>query len=118
MEEDSSKPPVRKKLKFLEDYKHPIISGVKTTTIRKGHVNKYKEGDVVEIITGNEVIGEALIKAVRHKTFKEITPNDARKDGFSSKSKLKKALKEIYGAFKSDEPITQIEFEMIKRKKK
>ncbi len=115
--DESTEEPKKKKLKFLQDYKGLILSGAKTSTIRKGHKSKYQEGDVVDIVAGDEVIGEAVIKAVRHTTFKELTPKDARKDGFSSKSKLKKALKEIYGEFKSDDPITQIEFEMVKRKR-
>ncbi len=115
--EDNNLTEKRKTLKFLPEFRDRILTGDKTSTIRKGKVDKYKEGDVVELIVGDEVIGDAVITEIKHRIFKEISPADARKDGFRSKSELKRALKKIYGTFKGEDLVTQIEFRLLKRRK-
>ncbi len=106
----------KKKLKFLEDFKEKIITGEKTSTIRKGFVEKYEKGDIVDVMVGNETIGEAEITEIKHLSFKEITTEDAIQDGFKSKKELKKVLKKIYPDFKSTDEVTKIEF-ILKRLK-
>jgi hypothetical protein len=117
MTDNDHKQDSRKVLKFLPEFREKILAGDKVSTIRKGRVEKYKEGDVVDLMAGDEFIGEAIITNVKHRIFKEVSPTDARKDGFKSKSELKKALKKIYGTFKGNDLITQIEFRLVKRMK-
>jgi len=105
----------KKALKFLPEFRDKILSGEKVSTIRKGRVERYGEGEIVEVLAGDEVLGEAEIVRVAHRKFREISKNDAKKDGFKSKSELKKVLKKIYGKFKSDDVITQIEFRLIRQ---
>ena len=106
----------RKKLKFLDEFKEKILSGEKTSTIRKGFVDKYEKGDIVDVIAGDETIGEAEITEIKHLSFKELTTEDAIQDGFKSKKELKKTLKKIYPDFKSTDEITKIEFVLKKRR--
>ena len=110
--------PSKKVLRFLPEFRDKILNREKTSTVRKGRVEKYEKGDVVEILIGEENIGEAVITSVKHLMFRELTPSDAKKDGFKSKSELKRTLKHIYGRMKGEDVITHIEFELLRKKKK
>ncbi|HEX54747.1 MAG: ASCH domain-containing protein [Candidatus Altiarchaeales archaeon] len=104
----------RKRLNFRKRYKDKILSGMKKATIRLGRVKKYGIGDVVDIYAGDEKISSAVISKIRYLKFKELTREDVMKDGFKSKSELKRALKKIYKKeFKSDSDLTQIEFILL-----
>ena len=104
-----------KKLFFDRAYKDQILSGRKTTTVRKGRRKDFKEGDVVEIICGNESLGLAYIEKIEYKKLKDLTREDAISDGFSSRRKLKEALKKHYKDINSETDVTIIYFKRIKR---
>jgi len=91
-----------------------ILAGKKTTTIRLGRVVP-KSNEVI-IHSNGRPIAEAKIKNVTYKKIKELTDEDAKKDGYSSLQELLNDLKNIY---KTDLDInievTVIEFEVIKR---
>ncbi len=84
-----------KKLKFKGKYKESILSGKKRTTIRRE--TKLKPGDRVVIESGEEAIGEALIKEVLSIKVEELTDEHAREDGFSNLGELLGELRSIYG---------------------
>ncbi len=102
-----------KKLKFDAKYMSRILSGSKTTTLRLGRKEEYTPGDIVEVYVGDSFIGLAKIKSIRYIRWNELTEEDIRKDGFTSKEDLKKDLLQYYGDFPNDAEFTLIEFELI-----
>jgi len=101
-----------KKIHFAKEYKEKILKGKKVSTIRLGK-RKYSIGEVVELIVENKTFAKAKIKNVEYLTLKELSEEDARKDGFESKRKLLKALKKHYPKIKENSVVTRIEFEKI-----
>lgn len=91
-----------------------ILSGVKTTTIRLGKViPKCRE---IIIHSEGRPIAEAKIKNTIYKKVKELTDEDAKKDGYSSVDELLNDLKNIYGVdIKPDDDVTIIEFEVTRK---
>ena len=86
---------VKKKLIFKQMYGPDILEGKKTSTIRL--YSPVKKGDVVEIRAGKVRIGTAVIEDVEVKEVRELTDEDAGRDGFNSREELIKALRKIYG---------------------
>ncbi len=84
-----------KKLIFKQRYGADILEGKKSSTIRL--TSSLKKGDIVEIRAGNIKIGTAVIEDVEVKEVRDLTDEDAKKDGFSSKEELVEALRRIYG---------------------
>ncbi len=90
-----------------------ILSGKKTLTIRYGIVKpKYRE---IIIHGGGRPIAKAEIVRVYHKKVKELTDNEALKDGFSSREELLRELNEIYGSIGDEDFVTAIEFRVVQR---
>ena len=105
-----------KKLFFAKEYKKKLEKGKKKMTIRKGYP-RFKVGDEIEIFAGSEKIGNAKITKISVKRFSEITKDDIIKDGFKSKTKLKKALQKHYKKVKSNDIFSLIEFEFYSKNK-
>lgn len=95
------------------EYVDLILKGVKKTTIRLGVVTpKYKE---IIVHGGGRPVAVVRIVNVKHKRIKELTEEDAKKDGFSSVKTLIKELKKSYGNIKPDDIVTIIEFNVVKK---
>lgn len=95
------------------EYVDLILKGVKKTTIRLGVVTpKYKE---IIVHGGGRPVAVIRIVNVKHKRIKELTEEDAKKDGFSSVKTLIKELKKSYGNIKPDDIVTIIEFNVVKK---
>lgn len=95
------------KSKFLND----ILKGTKRATIRLGKVQvKSRE---FYIHSGGQIIAKARLKRITYKCISELTDDDAKIDGFSSRDELINALKEHYGDIKDDDYVTIIEFDII-----
>ncbi|MEM2708480.1 MAG: ASCH domain-containing protein [Candidatus Methanomethylicia archaeon] len=101
-----------KVLRFKGRFKEDILSGRKTTTIRK--YSKLKPGEVVKIEVGGEIIGKAEIKKIIRKEFRDLTVKDALNDGFKSLHELKKTLCLLYGKICENESLYIIEFKLIR----
>ena len=100
-----------KYLNFSEDFMEKILSGEKRATLRLG-IKDYRPGEEVVVRCGERIIGRAIIKDVRIKSFDEITYVDVKMDGYENKEKLRKKLEEFYGKFEDDALFTQIIFEL------
>jgi hypothetical protein len=84
-----------KHLEFKDKYKELLKSGKKTATIR---VQCYvKKGDEVFVHCGGRIIGTAKIIDVEEKSLDELSDEDAKADGFSSKEELLEEIKKLYG---------------------
>ncbi len=99
-----------KMLKFKSEFKELIISRKKVTTIRLS--KDFNEGEEVDIIVGNEVIGRAIITKIISTTIDKLTDNDAMRDGFKNKRELIDTLKEIYGNRIRNSTLHIIEFNL------
>ncbi len=103
-----------KKLVFKQEYCQDILEGKKRSTIRL--TSNLKKGDIVEIRAGWIKVGTAIIEDVMDKEIRELTDEDAKLDGFSSKDELIKALKRIYGKKVSENTkVKLIRFKLLGR---
>ncbi|HDI75637.1 MAG: ASCH domain-containing protein [Thermoprotei archaeon] len=91
-------------------YVEILLKGKKKTTIRKGIVRpKYRE---VFIHSGGKVVAKAEIVNVKYKKVRDLSEEDARRDGFSSLQELLKELKKTYGKISSKDWVTIIELKV------
>ena len=90
-----------------------ILSGKKTLTIRLGIVKPRYEEIIVH--GGGRPIAKVKVTRVYHKRIKELSDNDAAKDGFRSREELVKELKRIYEDLDENDWVTLIEFKVIQR---
>ncbi|MBC7114299.1 MAG: hypothetical protein PWR13_759 [Archaeoglobi archaeon] len=100
------------KINFNEEFIEAIITGNKITTIRKGR-RVYPVGSVVELVSKNETFARARIDKVEIKKVRELTDEDALRDGFSSRMELLKELKKIYGSISSEDEVTIVHFTLV-----
>lgn len=107
---------IRKFMLIDNAYKERILKGKKVTTIRYGKYEAKEDSEVYIVITPSDTaIAKARIKGITKKKVKELTNEDAKKDGFKNVKELLKALNKIYGELYGDDEITIIEFEVIKQ---
>jgi len=88
-----------------------LMNGVKRATIRLGHVvPRYRD---VIIHGGGRPVAKAVITNVIYKKVRDLTDEDAKKDGYNSVKELIEDLERIYNRkISSDEEVTIIEFEV------
>ncbi|WP_290596813.1 MULTISPECIES: ASCH domain-containing protein [unclassified Archaeoglobus] len=101
------------KINFDAEFVDRIISGEKITTVRRG-IKSYPVGRIVELTANGERFALAKVKKVVIKRLKELTEEDARRDGFESRDALLSTLKRIYGEIKDEEFVTVVHFEVVK----
>ena len=91
-----------------------ILEGRKTTTIRLGRVIPLN--DELYIQSGGRIVAKIKVKHVEFKKIKDLTDEDARRDGFRSLRELIKNLKNVYQMRVSpDDIVTIIEFEVLEK---
>ena len=93
------------------EYVNDILSGRKRATIRLGRV-KVKYSELI-VHGGGRPVAKVRVTNVVYKRVKELTDEDARKDGFKNVDELINALRKVYGEVKPDDYVTIIEFELI-----
>ncbi len=90
-----------------------ILSGKKRSTIRLGRV--IPRYDEIIIHGGGRPIAKARITKVTYKRVRELTDEDAKKDGYNSVDELIRDLEKVYGRkISPDDVVTIIEFEVEK----
>jgi len=102
----------QKRINFDSEYVEAIIEGKKITTVRKG-IKRYPVGRIVELTVDNKPFAKARVDKVVVKRVKELTDEDAKKDGFNSREELIEALKKIYGNIKDSEFVTIVHFTLV-----
>ncbi|ABM80811.1 ASCH domain-containing protein [Hyperthermus butylicus] len=93
------------------EYVDDILSGRKRATIRLGKV-KVKYNELI-VHGGGRPVAKVRVTNVIYKRVKELTDEDARKDGFRNLGELINALRKVYGEVKPDDYVTIIEFEVV-----
>ncbi len=101
-----------KSINFDEEYVDLILSGRKKSTIRKG-IKSCEAGKVVYLTASSRPFAKARITKAVVKRVRELSEEDARRDGFNSREELLEALKRIYGRIKDSDLITVIYFELV-----
>ena len=101
-----------KRINFDEEYVEAIRSGEKVTTVRRG-IKSYPVGRIVELTVNYRPFARARVDKVVVKRVKELSDEDARRDGFSSRDELIKALKRIYGNINEEEFVTVVHFTVV-----
>ncbi|NPA69859.1 MAG: ASCH domain-containing protein [Crenarchaeota archaeon] len=86
------------------------VGGI-TRTIRLGIVKpKFRE---VFIHSGGKVIAKAEIVRTIYKKVSDLTDEDAKLDGFSSRRELIRELEKIYGKLRPNTPVTILELKIL-----
>jgi len=86
-----------------------VLRGEKRSTIRTGQ-RHFEVGPLV-LQSGSE---SALVRvtAVQHKSFRELTEEDAKKEGYNSLEELRHELRLLYPSIRQNSPLTLVEFEL------
>jgi hypothetical protein len=100
------------RINFDAEYVDSILQGRKITTVRKG-VKSYPVGKTVELTVNYKPFAKAKVTKVVVKRVKELTDDDAIRDGFESKEQLLNALKRIYGEVNENDLVTIVHFEVL-----
>ena len=103
-----------KVLTFRKDLIKLILEGKKTVTRRRRRY-KLKAGDVVAVKRSyftKDVECYIRVTRVYFQKLKEMTDDDARKEGISDLNEFKKLWAEIYGYWDEEEEVEVIEFEV------
>ncbi len=101
------------RINFDSEFVDRIINGEKITTVRRG-IKSYPVGRIVELTANGQRFALAKVKKVVVKRVRELTDEDAVRDGFKSREELISALKRIYGDIRDDEFVTVVHFEVVK----
>uniref|UniRef100_A0A7C2NCA3 ASCH domain-containing protein n=1 Tax=Archaeoglobus fulgidus TaxID=2234 RepID=A0A7C2NCA3_ARCFL len=99
------------RINFDAEFVEKIINGEKITTVRRG-IKSYPVGRIVELTSDGKRFALAKVKKVVVKRVRELTDEDAIRDGFKSRNELISALKRIYGDLRDDEFVTVVHFEV------
>ncbi len=100
-----------------DKYLPKILSGIKTTTIRT-KVRVFTPDSKIELrspVTSKSI--RVAVKGTKVVLFKDLTDEDARKDGFATKAILKKEMLSHYPDLTNESVLTVIDFEIIQGKK-
>jgi len=104
---------LRRHIMMRGEYARLLLSGRKKATIRLGKViPKYDE---VIIHSWGRPIAKAKIVKVVYKRIRELTNEDAWKDGFKTRDELLRELRRVYGGFNDNNLVTVIELEVVQR---
>ena len=100
-------------LMLKKRYADKLLSGEKRATIRLGIVRlKYPE---LIVHSGGRPVAKVRVRNIRVKKAGELTDEDARLDGFQTREELLEELRRVYGSISSEDPVTIIELELVKK---
>ncbi len=107
---------IRKFLLIDSSYKPKILRGDKVTTIRYGNYEAKPGSEVYLVIRPNDTaVAKVQITEVVKKKVRELTDDDANRDGFKNVRELLKILNRIYGELYGDDEVTIIGFRVLKQ---
>ncbi|GAB6101870.1 ASCH domain-containing protein [Thermococcus atlanticus] len=107
---------IRKFMLIDGSYKSRILRGDKVTTIRYGDYDARPGSEVYLVIRPSDTaVAKVRITGVERKKVRELTDEDARRDGFRNIKELLRELGKIYGDLYGDDEVTVIGFEVLRR---
>ncbi len=102
-----------KYIRFKSEHILRFFEGSKKTTIRLGIITPSRTRVYLE--SCGKILGEARVDSIKYTRVSQLTNEDARMDGFTSREELIRALKEIYPNICEDDWITIIRFSDVIR---
>jgi len=107
---------IRKFMLIDGAYKSRILKGDKVTTVRYGDYEVKPGSEIYLVLTPSDTaVARVRITRVEKKKVRELTNEDAKRDGFSDVGELLRELNRIYGELYGDDEVTVIGFEVVKR---
>ncbi len=100
------------RINFDAEYVESILEGKKMTTIRKG-IKSYPVGRIVELTVNYKPFARARVVKVVVKRVRDLTDEDAVRDGFNGRDQLINALRRIYGEIKESDLVTIVHFKVL-----
>jgi hypothetical protein len=93
-----------------------VLSGVKTQS-RRRHKRLLKEGKIYALKRGwfNDTDASMRILTVRRQILRDVTEEEAHREGFPSLWKFVEKWIEINGSWDPDEEVVVYEFELVKQ---
>ncbi|NPA86868.1 MAG: ASCH domain-containing protein [Candidatus Diapherotrites archaeon] len=99
---------------FLPKYVRSVLSGKKRATVRLGRKG-VKPGMTVYLAVGGRPFAKAKVVKVSHKKLKELSPEEIKKEGYSSFKELLRELREIYPVISPEDEVTYIEWRILEK---
>ncbi len=101
-------------LLFRQDLMQKVLQGQKVQT-RRISDRRFTPGKTYAIRTGMVEQAKAHIKILRtwRQQLRDLTPEDVRKEGFTSFAEFRQAWISIYGSWSPDQYVTAIEFRLL-----
>ena len=92
-----------------------VLQGTKIQT-RRTSTRRYTAGKTYAIRTGMVEEARAHVKVLRtwRQQLRDLTPEDVKKEGFTSFTEFRQAWISIYGTWNPDQYVTVIEFRLAK----
>ena len=90
-----------------------IVSGKKKITIREGY-RDYKSGPVMLCCHLDPWVVMADITSVKYCNVSEVTTEELKADGFTSKRNLLEGLRNFYPSLNWDSPVTVIRWDNVR----
>ena len=102
-------------LLFRQDLMRKVLQGQKTQTRRTSN-RRYTIGKTYAIRIGMLERAQAQITVLRtwRQQLRDLTPEDVRKEGYTSFTEFRQAWINIYGSWSPDQYVTAIEFRLLK----
>ena len=100
-------------LRFKDKYLDKVLRGEKRVTLRLGIVMPSRQ--LVYILSGDRVYGEAVIESVQYRRISELDPLTLREEGVSNVEELVDELRELYGDVKPSDVVSVIRFRVLRR---
>lgn len=89
-----------------------VVRGLKSTTIRLGRLRLSHR--VLTLHGGGRDVAKVEVTGVKYKKVRDLTDEDARRDGFESLEALLEALKRMYKGLDPDDTVTILELKVLK----
>jgi hypothetical protein len=85
--------------------------GLKRCTIRLGVANVL--GETISLSDRTNTLRARITNVDSGRVYRQLTDEDAIKEGFLTKAELDHDLRQYYGKIEPEQPITVIEFEVV-----
>ncbi len=100
-------------LMLKKKYADLLLEGRKKATVRLGIVRpRYNE---LLVHAGGKPVAKVRVTSVEVKKVRDLTDEDARRDGFSSRIELVEELRRVYGDVGEDDYVTILGLEVVQR---
>ena len=93
-----------------------MLRGEKRITLRLGIVMPSRQ--LVYILSGDRVYGEAVIESVQYRRISELDPSTLREEGVSNLDELIDELSELYGHVRPSDTVSVIRFRILRKYEK